>query len=56
MAVQVCMPKTHDIIASISNLQIASAIFSDRDLNKSQVCDQYDSKITQKKNKYVFHT
>lgn len=39
MAVQVCMPKTHDIIASISNLQIASAIFSDRDLNKSQILD-----------------
>lgn len=56
MAVNVHMPKTHDISASIKNLQIASAIFSERDINKSQVCDIYDSKIKQKKNKYAFHT
>lgn len=56
MAVKVDMPNTHDMLASINNLQIASAIFSERDNNKSQVCDIYDSKIKEKKNKYAFHT
>lgn len=45
MAVKVCMPKTHAMNANIRNLQIASAIFSERDINKSQVCDKYDSEI-----------
>lgn len=48
------MLKNQDMLAGINNLQIASAIYSERDINKAQVCDKYYSKVKHMKINMIY--